>query len=65
VVLWSDTVSLGNREFEEAVQEIQQEIDTAPEAYRKLSGVLFTSGVSYNYGIPKQPLAVLFRFLGI
>jgi len=54
VVLWSDTVSFDNREFDEAIQGIQQEIETAPEAYRKLSGVLFTSGVSYNYGIPKQ-----------
>ncbi|MBM3120341.1 MAG: hypothetical protein FJ006_12510 [Chloroflexi bacterium] len=51
VVLWSDTGSLGDREFDEAVQEIQQEIDSASQTYRKLSGLLFTRAVSYNYGI--------------
>ena len=55
VVLWSDTVSLGDREFDEAVQEIQQEIDSASQTYRKVSGILFTTGgVSYSYETPKQ-----------
>jgi len=55
VVLWSDTVSLNNREFEETIKCIQQEIDTAPQIYRRMSGILFTTGgVSYSYGTPKQ-----------
>lgn len=54
VVIWSDTMSFGTRGFEEAVKFIQQEIDTATGAYRRMSGILFTSGVSYSYGTPKQ-----------
>lgn len=55
VVLWSDTVSLNNRDFEETIKWIQQEIDTAPQIYRRMSGILFTTGgVSYSYETPKQ-----------
>jgi len=55
VVLWSDTVSLNNHDFEETIKCIQQEIDTAPQTYREMSGILFTTGgVSYSYGTPKQ-----------
>lgn len=55
VVLWSDTVSLNNRDFEETIKWIQQEIDTAPQIYRGMSGILFTTGgVSYSYETPKQ-----------
>ena len=55
VVIWGDTVSLNRRDFQEAVEYIQQEIDSAPEIYRRMSGILFTTGgVSYSYGTPKQ-----------
>jgi hypothetical protein len=55
VVIWGDTVSLNNRDFEETIKWIQQEIDTAPQVYRRMSGILFTAGgVSYSYGTPKQ-----------
>jgi hypothetical protein len=55
VVIWSDTMSFGTRGFEEAVKFIQQEIDTTPERYRKMGGILFTTGgVSYTNRTPKQ-----------
>jgi len=56
VVLWSDTISLNEREFEEATRCIQQEIDATQQIYnRRMSGILFTTGgVSYSYGTPKQ-----------
>jgi hypothetical protein len=55
VVLWSDTRSLDKRKFEETAQVIQQEIDSASQTWRKVSGILFTTGgVSYSYGTPKQ-----------
>jgi hypothetical protein len=54
VVIWSDTISLDTRDFEEAVKLIQKEIDSAPETYRRMSGILFTTGVSYPNGTPKQ-----------
>jgi len=54
VVIWGDTVSLNRRDFQEAVEYIQQEIDSAPEIYRRMSGILFTTGVSYANGTPKQ-----------
>jgi hypothetical protein len=54
VVIWADTISLATRDFKEAVKYIQQEIDIAPERYRRMSGILFTTGVSYHNGTPKQ-----------
>jgi hypothetical protein len=54
VVLWSDTISLDNRDFEETTTWIQQKIDSAPEAYGRMSGILFTTGVSHPNGTPKQ-----------
>ena len=54
MVIWGDTMSLSRRDFQEAVEYIQQEIDIAPERYRRMSGILFTIGVSYHNGTPKQ-----------
>jgi hypothetical protein len=54
LVLWADTVSLSTRDFKEVVKCVQQEIDAASGAYRRMSGILFTTGVSYSYGTPKQ-----------
>jgi len=55
VVIWGDTISLATRDFEEAVKWIQKEVDNAPETYnRRMSGILFTTGVSYLNGTPKQ-----------
>jgi hypothetical protein len=54
VVIWADTISLDIRDFKEAVKYIQQEIDISPGRYRRMSGILFTEGVSYPNGTPKQ-----------
>jgi len=59
VVLWSDTITVGHHQIEWAVEDIRREIEDDPDKYRKMSGILFTSGVSYPNGTPKQFL--LFR----
>lgn len=44
VVLWSDTLAWNQVVLREAHKDIQQEFDQNPEAYKKLSGILFTEG---------------------
>ncbi len=44
VVIWSDTVNWLPRIMKEAFKDIEQENDQNPGVYKKLSGVLFTSG---------------------
>lgn len=44
VVLWSDTVNLSVPEVSEAFGYIRQEIESNPQGYKDLSGVLFTEG---------------------
>lgn len=53
VVLWSDTWALDLPNVEEAFEYIKQEINQNPRAYKKLSGVLFTTG-AVSSGTLKQ-----------
>jgi hypothetical protein len=54
LVIWSDTISIGRNTIAQVVQSLRQRIDRSPETYRGMSGILFTLGMSYTNGIPKQ-----------
>jgi len=54
VVIWSDTITLGTHELEEAFEYIRQEINDDQKKYKDLSGVLLTEGGGVNIGTFKQ-----------
>jgi len=58
LVLWSDTVSLEKIEVMEAFKYIQQEIESNPESYKRLSGLLITNG---GFSIPSMKQCYLFK----
>ena len=58
LVLWSDTISLDKIEVMEAFKYIQQEIESNPESYKRLSGLLITNG---GFSIPSMKQCRLFR----
>ena len=46
MVLWIDTKSINRMIVTQAIADLQQEIDRNPATYKKLSGVLFTTGIN-------------------